>query len=132
MSMETSIETRSDYLYVVVTGVFELQLALDLLGKVLDESIYRRLSKILIDYRGLEGIPPFMTEDFIYAASAAMLVQKYTDVDGKLPRLAYLAPRSILEDGDYTEKVAARFGYYDAKKTTSIDEALEWLGSENT
>lgn len=42
MSMSISSETRSDYLYVHVTGVFELQLALDLLKEVLDESIHRR------------------------------------------------------------------------------------------
>ena len=73
-----------------------------------------------------------MTEDFIYAASGAMLIKKYSEVDGKLPRIAYLAPRSILEDGDCGVKVAAQFGFYGAKRTTSIDDALEWIGSENS
>jgi hypothetical protein len=129
MSMKTAIETRSNHLYVRVTGVFELQLALGLLGEVLDESVRRGLSGILIDYRGLQGVPSFLTEDFIYAASAAMLVQKYADADGKPPRLAYLAPKSVLKDGEYAVRVAAQFGYNGAKRTTSIDEAMEWLES---
>jgi hypothetical protein len=129
--MEISVEARPQYLFVVVTGVFELQLALDLLNKVLGESVRRRLLKILIDYRELQGVPPAMTEDFIYAASGAMSVQDYAKIDGKLPRIAYLAPKSVLEDGDFGAEVAALFGFPDAKRTTSVEEALEWLRLED-
>ena len=99
---------------------------------LLGETVRRRLSKMLIDYRELQGIPPALTEDFIYAASGAMLIQDYAEVDGELPRIAYLAPRGILEDGDYGVEVAALFGLHDVKRTTSEDEALEWLGLGST
>ena len=128
MSMIISIEVQSDYLAVLVTGTFDLQIALDLLGKVLSASIQHKLPRILVDYRELEGIPPSMIEDYIYAASGTQLVQKYIDVTGESPRLAYLAPKTILKDGGYSDKVAATYGFSGAKKTTDLNEALEWLG----
>jgi hypothetical protein len=132
MSMNMSIEVRSDYLNVLVTGAFDLQIALDLLGEILAASIQHKLPRILIDYRELQAIPPAMTEDYIYAASATQLIQKYVDVAGSPPRLAYLAPKTILEDGEYGTRVAAAYGFFDVKRTTDMDEALEWLGVSRT
>ena len=73
-----------------------------------------------------------MMEDYIYAANGTQLVQKYVDVTGSPPRIAYLAPKTILEDGEYSTKVAATYGYSDVKRTTDIVEALEWLGVSGT
>lgn len=130
--MNISIEVRSNYLNVLVTGTFGVQLALNLLGEVLDASIQHKLPRILIDYRELQGVPPFMTEIYIYSASVAQLVQKYIDVTGRPPRMAYLAPKTALKDGEYGTRVAAEYGFFDAKRTTDIDEALEWLGVSRT
>lgn len=132
MSMNISIEVRSDYLNVLVTGAFDLQIALDLLDKVLGASIQHKLPRILIDYRELQEIPPFMTEDYIYAASGTQLIQKYVDVTGSPPRIAYLAPKTILKDGEYGTRVAATYGFSNVKRTTDFDEALEWLGVRRT
>ncbi len=128
MSMNISIKVRSDYLNVLVTGTFDLQIALDLLGQVLSASIQYKLPKILIDYRELQGVPLAATEDYIYAVSGTQLIQEYMDATGRPPRVAYLAPKTVLEDGEYGVKVAATFGFSDAKRTTDIDKALEWLG----
>jgi len=128
MSLNISIDPRPDYLNVLVTGAYDLDIALELLGNVLQASIHHKLPKILIDFRELQGIPAYMTEDFIYADSATQLIQKYIDVTGRPPRMAYLAPKTILEDGKYATKVAAAYGYTDAKRTTDMEEALEWLG----
>ena len=128
MSMNISIEVRSDYLKALVTGTFDLQIALDLLGQVLSASIQHKLPRILIDYRELQGVPPSATEDYIYAVSGTQLIQKYVDATGRSPRMAYLAPKTVLEDGEYGVKVAATYGFSDVERTTDIDKALEWLG----
>ena len=132
MSMNMSIEVRSDYLEVLVTGVFDLQIAIDLLSKVLASSVQHKLPRILIDYRELQGVPPSMTEDYIYAISAAQLIHKYIDVTGNPPRIAYLSPKTILKDGEYVTKVAATYGFSDVKRTTDVYETLEWLGVSRT
>jgi hypothetical protein len=132
MSMSISIEVRSDHLYGFVVGTFGLQISLELLGEVLGASIQHDLPRILIDYRELQGVPPPMTEDYIYAVSGVQLVRKYVDVTGKPPRMAYLAPKTVLEDGGYGAKVAEAYGFYGAKRTTDIDAAFEWLGVRKT
>jgi hypothetical protein len=68
-----------------------------------------------------------MVEDYVYAAYGTQLIQKYVDVTGSPPRIAYLAPKTVLEDGEYGTRVAATYGFSDVKRTTDIDEALEWL-----
>ena len=73
-----------------------------------------------------------MTETYIYAASGARLVQKYKDSHSQPLRIAYLASESILDDGEYGVDVAADYGFPEARRTTDIDEALEWLGIGRT
>ena len=51
MSMNISIDGEADYLHVLVTGIYEIESALDLLEKVLIESMRHKLPRILIDYR---------------------------------------------------------------------------------
>ena len=131
MSMAVSIEARSDYLNVLVTGSFEVQPALDLLAEVLDASVHHKLSRILVDYRELQGIPSAMIETYIYSASGATLVQQYVGVVGESPRMAYLGPRTERMDG-YGERVSAEYGFHDVKVTTDADEALGWLGVSGT
>ena len=131
VSMSISIDIEGDYLYVLVTGFYDLELALDLLEKVLIESLRHNLPRILIDYRQLQRISPSMTETYIYAASGAGLIQKYVDACGQPPRIAYLGPETILY-GAYGEDVAHEYGFDEAKRTTTIDEALEWLGVGST
>ncbi len=131
MSLNISIEARPDYLNVLVTGAYDLEIAVELLGNVLQASIHHKLPKILIDYREVQGIPTYMTEDFIYAVSATQLIQKYIDVTGRPPRMAYLAPNTILEDGEYATKVAAIYGFTNVKRTTDFDEAMDWLGASH-
>lgn len=131
MSMNISIKIEADYLYVLVTGSYELELALDLLEEVLETSIHHKLPRILIDYRQLQRISPSMTETYIYAASGTGFIQKYVDACGQPPRLAYLGPEAILY-GEYGVDVAHEYGFNEAKRTTSIDEALEWLGVGST
>jgi hypothetical protein len=87
---------------------------------------------IPIDYRELQGVPLFATESYIYAVSITQRIQKYVDVTGRPPRIAYLAPKTILEDGEHGTEVAATYGYNGAKRTTDINEALEWLGVSGT
>lgn len=60
--MNISIELKADYLHVLVAGVYDLESGLNLLEKVLEESIHHKLSRILIDYRQLQRIDPSMTE----------------------------------------------------------------------
>jgi len=129
--MNISIDVEADYLHVLVTGTYEIELALDLLEKVLIESMRHKLPRILIDYRQLQRISSSMTETYIYAASAARLIQKYVDTSGQPPRLAYLGPEPVLYE-EYGVDVAVNYGFPAAKSTTSIDEALAWLGVGST
>ena len=131
MSMHISINAKEDYLYVQVTGTYDLALALDLLEEVLIESVHHQLPRLLIDYRQLQKTFS-MTDTYIYAASGAKLVQKYKDGHSQPLRIAYLAPESILADGEYGVEVAADYGFPEAKRTTNIDEALAWLGVRGT
>ena len=130
MSMHISIDVKEDYLHMLVTGTYEIELALDLLEKVLIESLRHKLPRILIDYRQLQKIS-LMTDTYIYAASVARLIQKYVDTRGQPPRIAYLGPETILY-GAYGEDVAHEYGYYEGKRTTTVDEALAWLGVGGT
>ena len=132
MSMDILIEIEADYLHILVTGIYDIDRALNLLEKVLEASIQYKQPRILIDYRQLQRTSPLMTETYIYAASVARLVQKYTAIAGQLPRIAYLGPETILKDGNYGVAVAAEYGFSKAKRTTTIDEALEWLGVRST
>ena len=72
-----------------------------------------------------------MTDTYIYAASGARLMQKYIDAYGQLPRIAYVGPETILY-GKYGVEAAVNYGFSGAKRTTSIDEALTWLGVRGT
>ena len=132
MSIDISIEIEADYLYVLVNGVHNIDLAVDLLEEVLEASMRHNLPKILIDYRQLQNLSPSLTETYIYAASVAQRIQKHTDTSGQPLRLAYLGPETILKDGEYGVEVAAEYGFYEAKRTTNLDEAFEWLGVSKT
>jgi len=82
MSIDISIEIKADYLYVLVTGIYDLDQAIDLLEEVLEASIQHKQPRILIDYRQLQRIFPLLTETYIFSASVARLVQHHTAIAG--------------------------------------------------
>ena len=132
MSIDISIEIKAEYLYVLVTGVHDVDVAIDLLDEVLKTSVRYKLHRILIDFRQLQNEFPLKTETYIYAASVAQLIQKHIAAIGQPLRIAYLGPETSSEGESYGEEVAARYGFHGGKRVSNMDEALEWLGVRRT
>lgn len=126
MSLDISIEVRQNYIYVGVTGIYEINEAIDRFNEVLSAITIHKVFKILIDYRNLQELPLLMTENYIYSASIANKIQQHIDLMDEHPRIAYVGPERRIREG-YGEKVASEYGFHNVKEFTDINEALRWL-----
>ncbi len=129
MPLERSYEPRPGYLYVKVTGSYDLEDSLMGISETLKASEANGLSNILIDFLELQGELPMLTEGYIYASKMAQQVVQHNDLTGQELRIAFVGPE--LRDVDaYSEKVAAEHGMNALIVTSDMDQALEWLGVE--
>ena len=127
MAIDVAIEPYQDYMHIRVTGVFALDEAVSHFRFVLKAATQHKLNRILIDYRGLQNIPPMETEAYAYAALIATETLLQTNWTGQRFRIAYLAPEGQTR-GEWGEKIAAGHGFFEVKVATDLTEALAWLG----
>ena len=120
LSIET-IERRDRYIYISVTGSFNLDDAKSLFSEVMVASKEFELNKVLIDYRQIHG-PVTISSRYDYIGHAA------DAASGKL-KLAYVPPESLFLDDNFSENVA-RNRSLNVKITKSLDEAIAWLCDE--
>ena len=128
MSMELlEVEPQPDYLKVVVSGAFDLHLAIDLTPQIFDACVAHRASKLLIDGRTVTGTMT-ITERYIYADNFA---NQYTArrIAGSFKRLqiAVVGSHEIVDPLRFGEKILTMRGMH-AKVLTDFDRALTWLG----
>jgi len=129
MSMELlEVEPQPDYLKVVVSGAFDLHLAIVLTPQIFDACVAHRASKLLIDGRTVTGTMT-ITERYIYADNFA---NQYTArrIAGSFKRLqiAVVGSHEIVDPLRFGEKILTMRGMH-AKVLTDFDRALTWLGT---
>ena len=129
MSMDLlEVEPQPDYLKVVVSGAFDLHLAIDLTPQIFDACVAHRASKLLIDGRTVTGTMT-ITERYIYADNFA---NQYTArrIAGSFKRLqiAVVGSHEIVDPLRFGEKILTMRGMH-AKVLTDFDRALTWLGT---
>jgi hypothetical protein len=129
MSMELlEVEPQPDYLKVVVSGAFDLHLAIDLTPQIFDACVAHRASKLLIDGRTVTGTMT-ITDRYIYADNFA---NQYTArrIAGSFKRLqiAVVGSHEIVDPLRFGEKILTMRGMH-AKVLTDFDRALTWLGT---
>ena len=129
MSMELpEVEPQPDYLKVVVSGAFDLHLAIGLTPRIFDACVAHRASKLMIDGRTVTGTMT-ITERYIYADNFA---NQYTArrIAGSFKRLqiAVVGSHEIVDPLRFGEKILTMRGIH-AKVLTDFDRALTWLGT---
>ena len=129
MSMELQeVEPQPDYLKVVVSGSFDLHLAIGLTPRIFDACVAHRASKLLIDGRTVTGTMT-ITDRYIYADNFA---NQYTArrIAGSFKRLqiAVVGSHEIVDPLRFGEKILTMRGMH-AKVLTDFDRALTWLGT---
>ena len=129
MSMDLQeVDPQPAYLKVVVSGAFDLHLAIDLTPQIFDACVAHRASKLLIDGRTVTGTMT-ITERYIYADNFA---NQYTArrIAGSFKRLqiAVVGSHEIVDPLRFGEKILTMRGMH-AKVLTDFDRALTWLGT---
>jgi|TARA_B100001964_G_C14053451_1_gene518084 hypothetical protein len=125
MSLSVSIEACENHLYVQVKGVDNTVEAIDRFNEVLDACRQYNMSRVLIDFREVQG-ETFRFERYIYVTSIAEQIEQYLAAGGVPLRIAFVGPESMISDDKYGEDIAADHNL-DMFETTEITEATEWL-----
>jgi len=127
MPMNSRIQPEANYLYVEVSGPFELGEALALTEGFLEACVEHKLSKVLVDTRLVTGTLT-LTERFRYADVLAGRVIELVGL-GRLkpPQLAYVGSPPILDPEEFGVLVALNRGV-SMKTAPNIAQALAWLG----
>lgn len=129
MSLELQkVEPNSDYLRVVVTGAFDLNLAIGLTPRIFDACAAHRASKLLIDGRTVTGTMS-ITDRYIYADNFASQY-KARRISGSFKRLqiAVVGSHEIVDPLRFGEKILTMRGMH-AKVLTDFERAVAWLGT---
>ncbi len=123
--MERLIENRGQYIYVKLTGRFnlhELQPRFPVLLKILKEA---RVSKVLIDCRDMYG--NYSSADRYYINHwLADLNVDYMDTDQPQLKIAAVLDKKMIDPEKFGETVAKNRGLQ-THDTVDIEEASQWL-----
>jgi hypothetical protein len=126
MPMSVRIQPEAGYLYVELSGAFELGEAQTLSAQFLDACIEHQLTKVVVDTRLVTG-ELSVSERFQYADFVARRIVDAAGVGRlKRPQLAYVGQPPILDPAEFGVVVALSRGV-SAKTAGSIKEALVWL-----
>lgn len=121
--MDVSYEVKNNYLYITVTGEFDLSSAKNFLSEVMEKAHNHSLNKILCDITHLKGFDAQQTSTET-RFNIATFIADAIPIDF---RLAILETPMQLIGGRFGENVMADKGV-SVKVTPDIEEALEWLG----
>ena len=126
MALNIKIVHNDDNLEVVVTGSYDMREAINRFPLVLSVVRFTGVSKVLIDFRDLAGIPA-ATEKILYAFGIQEHYEDYISAGGHAIKVAYVGKEPIVNTFEPGLEVAQDtnmpFNLF-----TTIDEAYEWLG----
>lgn len=121
--MNASYEAREGYLYVTVAGEFTPSAAQDIILEWIALARWQALNRVLVDITLVRGFDvyqiPTITRFDLGAFVAKMLPRHFI--------LAVLETLEQLEKNHFGENVMVNRGI-NVKLTSSLNEALEWLG----
>lgn len=126
--MELAIEVQSaqSYLYIRVLGTYEIERAKALFIDALKAADNSGQSRILIDYREMQGtastIDNYDYSDFV----ASYLLERQLDEERPQLRLAYVGSGINFDPSRFAETVAVNRGV-EVLNTDNMEAAIEWL-----
>lgn len=127
MSINSRVEVKERYLYVWVTGVYNLAESLDGLKKTLETAAACHVTRILIDGLGYTGTPS-TTDYFRIGEFIAKEVVHFAMFRGvNLLRIAFVFREPLLDREHFDVLVASNRGA-DAWSFENVPDALKWLG----
>ena len=125
MALDMKVIQHNKYLEIIISGIFDLNDAVDKFPKLLAACRSTGLQNILIDFRAIEGEPK-ATEKVLYTLGIQNHYQKYISSGGEPLKLAFVGKAPFVSDYEPGEMVAQNenlpFNLY-----TNIDEAFKWL-----
>ncbi len=125
-AMEVRTEVKTGYLKVVVRGEFRVEEVLMIGRRIFEICHLARLVKVLMDARGVTGRLSLLDKIDLADSMAETQTEYIVNGDQRL-WIAHVVSERMSEAPRFAETLAANRG---AKilVTTSMDEALRWLG----
>jgi hypothetical protein len=130
MPYEVEIIQHQKYVEAMVSGEFDLQIAVDKFDKVLIACKINNLSKVLIDFRNSSG-KIYAVQKIIYALQAIDKIIFHFASRGKDLQFAYVGKPSHVSTYQPGIELAGKEGIQ-AILTDNLDEAFEWLDIKKT
>lgn len=130
MSLDVKTNQYEEYLEVIVTGQYDMQDAIDKFPQVLDTCRLSGLSKVIIDFRELQGLPA-ATEKVIYAFGVEKHYVEHLSSGGQALQVAYVGKAPFVSTYEPGVEIAQSSGL-PFRLFENINEAFEWLGVKPT
>ena len=125
MGIDVKTYPHDDFLEVVVSGTYEMHDSINKFPEVLSACRFLEISKVLIDFRELEGILA-ATEKVLYAFGIQEHYRKHVSIGGQKLMIAYVGKAPIVSTYEPGLKIA-KGSNMPVELFTSIEEAYEWL-----
>lgn len=128
MCMELAICPEAGFLKIGAMGEFSLDEAKRTFLEMLEAVARYKMTKVLIDGRGLLGEPETM-ERFYYGEFTAQTVAEFADrgVVSRTTQFAYVLEEPVLDPQRFGETVAVNRGMF-VKVCDNLEDAVGWLG----
>ena len=123
--MRVTTNISAAVLCAVIDGDFDLAAALDAYSRVLSEAADAALGRVLIDCRGLRGMPTEM-QRYDFGVAVAALHTEARKGGGRSPRVALFGSAPLLVPRGFGETVASNRGA-DVRVCETMEEAAAWL-----
>ena len=127
MPLSVEIESKPEYLYVNVTGQYDLEEAIERFTEVILACRQHDLNKVLVDYRTLEG-ETAKVQEIIYAMRAGEIYRQHLTAGGGSLKMAYVSSDTQILSWTPGRDMAEKYGL-EVFRTTDLNQAIEWLSS---
>ena len=124
--MKVESQKQPDYLVFIVTGRYKLDEAIDKFPLAFASCRQTGYSKVLIDYRGLDGEIP-ATLNVLYGFGIVELYQEHRSAGGAPIKTAFVGNK--LKSWSPAEEISRKHGL-EAFSTSDYDTATAWLSAE--
>lgn len=126
MAIDVRVIPQNDFLKIVVSGAYDMQEAIDKFLYVFTTCRLTGLSKVCIDFSGLNGLPAAI-EKMIYAFGIKDHYNKYIAMGGQKLMIAYVGNKPFVSDYEPGLKIV-KDANMPFELFTNITEAYKWLG----
>lgn len=126
MSVDLTFEMQAEYLYVQVSGPFDLDESIETFIKILDMAGQHGAVKVLINGMGIKGTPN--TADYYYLGENIAKEMRNAVISGRTKnlRIAFVALPPYLDKGHFVEVVATNRGA-NVWSFDNLEDARSWL-----